>query len=150
MTLHKQTLRFGTCVIPLICIVFGAFGISSLSGCYYWQPLEIYTPNSSPEILYSDPALGATMQMRISQNNPAFVVAQDPDPNDVLQFQWFVSGAVILGPGETIVQQEFLGSKIDILDAQETWHGRTLTCVVVDMSGETASISWPIEILEEN
>jgi hypothetical protein len=90
------------------------------------------------------------MQMRTSQNNPAFVVAQDLDVDDTLQFQWFISGAVILGPGETIIQQDFLGSKIDIQAAENSWHGRTLTCVVVDSMGATSSISWPIEILEEN
>ena len=100
--------------------------------------------------LYSDPAQGAVMQIRTSQTNPAFIVAQDTDPGDTLQFQWFISGAIILGPGETIIQQEFIGSKIDIQQAEESWHGRTLTCVVVDSTGSTASISWPIEILEEN
>jgi len=131
-------------------LFFGALFIPLSGGCYYWQPLEVYTPNSPPEILYSDPPMGATMQMRISQLNPAFVVAQDPDVDDTMQFQWFISGAVILGPGETIVQQNFLGSKIDIQQAEENWHGRTLTCIVVDSLGATASISWPIEILEEN
>ena len=131
-------------------LLFGVSVLFSQSGCYYWQPLEIYTPNSPPEILYSDPAKGAPMQIRVSQNNPAFVVAQDPDVEDSMQFQWFISGAIILGPGETIVQQDFLGSKIDIQQAEENWHGRTLTCVVVDSTGSTASISWPIEILEEN
>jgi hypothetical protein len=138
-----MTTRFAPLLIGILAFPF-------FSGCYYWRPLEVYTPNSPPEILYSDPAKGAAMQIRISQRNPAFVVAQDLDADDTLQFQWFVSGAIILGPGETIVQQEFLGSKIEIQQAEESWHGRTLTCVVVDSTGSTASISWPIEILEEN
>jgi hypothetical protein len=131
-------------------LLLGILAMNTQPGCYYWRPLEVYTPNSPPEILYSDPAQGAVMQIRTSQTNPAFIVAQDTDPGDTLQFQWFISGAIILGPGETIIQQEFIGSKIDIQQAEESWHGRTLTCVVVDSTGSTASISWPIEILEEN
>ena len=131
-------------------LLLGILAMNTQSGCYYWRPLDVYTPNSPPEILYSDPAQGAVMQIRTSQTNPAFIVAQDTDPGDTLQFQWFISGAIILGPGETIIQQEFIGSKIDIQQAEESWHGRTLTCVVVDSTGSTASISWPIEILEEN
>ena len=131
-------------------LLFGVIAMHTQSGCYYWRPLEVYTPNSPPEILYSDPAQGDPMQIRTSQSTPAFIVAQDPDIDDALQFQWFISGAIILGPGETIIQQDFIGSKIDIQQAEESWHGRTLTCVVVDSTGATASISWPIEVLEEN
>lgn len=121
-----------------------------MNGCYYWRPLEVYTPNYPPEILYSDPSNGTTMQLQISQNNSAFVVVQDLDDSDTLQFQWFISGAILLGPGESFSQGEFVGSKITIVNAEESWHGRTLTCVVIDGSNETATISWPIEILEEN
>ena len=138
-----MTPRFAT-------LLFGVLTMYTQPGCYYWQPLEVYTPNSPPEILYSDPPQGAVMQIRTSQTNPAFIVAQDPDIDDTLQFQWFISGAIILGPGETIIQQDFIGSKIDIQQAEDSWHGRTLTCVVVDLTGSTASISWPIEVLEEN
>ena len=54
-------------------------------GCYYWRPLEVYTPNSPPEILYSDPAQGAVMQIRTSQKIQ-LIVAQDTDPGDTLSF----------------------------------------------------------------
>ena len=53
--------------------------ISMNVSCYYWRPLEVYTPNSNPEILFSDPAEGEPMQLRVSQINSAFVVVQDLD-----------------------------------------------------------------------
>ena len=46
-----MTRRFAT-------LLFGVLTIYVQSGCYYWRPLEVYTPNSPPEILYSDPAQG--------------------------------------------------------------------------------------------
>jgi hypothetical protein len=124
--------------------------ISMNVSCYYWRPLEVYTPNSNPEILFSDPAEGEPMQLRVSQMNSAFVVVQDLDMDDTLQFQWYISGAILLGPGESFSQGEFIGSKIEIADAEESWHGRTITCVVIDSANSTATTTWPIEILEEN
>ena len=124
--------------------------VSANVGCYYWRPLQVYTPNSTPEILFSDPAEGDPMQLRVSQTSSAFVVVQDLDLEDSLQFQWYISGAVLLGPGQSFSQGDFIGSKIELTDAEESWHGRTITCVVIDDANATATASWRIEILEEN
>ena len=121
-----------------------------MSGCYYWRPILVVSPNTPPEILYSDPPFGDVMQLSLSTSNSAFVVVQDLDTDDNLRFQWYISGSVILGTGETLSQDGFEGSKLVFSNVEASWHNRTLTCIVFDSSNESATISWPIEILEEN
>lgn len=129
----------------LLCVV-----CASLQGCYYWRPLGVYYPNTAPEILHSDPPLGAIMELSVSNSNNAFVVVQDIDPDDTVRFQWYISGLSLLGPGESLLQDGFVGSKLEITSASESWHNRTLTCMVYDSFNASASISWTINILEEN
>jgi hypothetical protein len=120
------------------------------NGCYYWRPLEVIAPNTPPEILHSDPPMGAVMQLSPSSSNIAFVVAQDETSNDSLRFQWYISGAAFLGAGESLPQEGFIGSKIEFTSLESSWHNRNLNCVVYDSYNASASISWPIEILEGN
>ena len=133
--------------IPLLSSGMIAFW---MSGCYYWRPILVVSPNSPPEILHSDPPFGEVMQLRLSNSNSAFVVVHDIDADDTLRFQWYISGSILLGTGETLSQEGFEGSKLVFNNVEESWHNRTLTCVVFDSSNASASISWPIEILEEN
>ena len=119
-------------------------------GCIYWRTIEIISPNTIPEILHSDPPSGEIMRLSSSSSNIAFVVAQDQTPDDTLRFQWYISGAAFLGSGESLPQEGFVGSKIELTSIEPSWHNRTLTCVVYDSYNASATISWPIEILEEN
>ena len=90
------------------------------------------------------------MQLNPSTPNIAFVVAQDQTENDTLRFQWYISGAAFLGSGESLPQEDFVGSKIEFTSLEPSWHNRNLNCVVYDSYNASANISWPIEILEGN
>ena len=90
------------------------------------------------------------MQLSSTSSNIAFVVAQDQTTNDTLRFQWYISGAAFLGAGDSLPQDGFVGSKIEFQSIEPSWHNRTLNCVVYDSFNSSASISWMIEILEEN
>lgn len=121
-----------------------------ISGCLYIPPTEPLEENSPPEFLHSDPPAGEILRLTLSASRNVFVVVQDLDLNDTLRFQWYISGIGILGPGESLLQDDFIGSKIELNNADSSWHNRSLFCVVYDDSNATNSISWTIEILEEN
>jgi hypothetical protein len=121
------------------------------TSCFYWPPkIYIEDENNPPEILHSDPAEGLSLQVTTSSSHSAFIVVQDIDPDDSLRFQWFISGIGILGPGEALLQDDFIGSKIELNNIESSWHNRSLNCVVYDSENESATMSWTIEILEEN
>lgn len=122
-----------------------------LNACYYWPPIiSVEVENNPPDILHSDPAEGSPFRVTTSSSHSAFIVVQDIDPNDALRFQWWISGIGILGPGEALLQNDFMGSKVELSNIEVSWHNRTLNCVVYDDDNASAEISWIIEILEEN
>ena len=123
----------------------------SNAACYYWPPIiYVEDANNSPEILHSDPPEGSSLQVTTSASHSAFIVVQDVDTDDTLRFQWWISQIGILGPGEALLQDDFVGSKIELNNIESSWHNRTLNCVVYDDNNASAERSWTIEVLEEN
>ena len=122
-----------------------------LNACYYWPPtIYVEDANNPPEILHSDPPEGSPLQVTTSASHSAFIVVQDIDADDTLRFQWWISQIGILGPGEALLQDDFAGSKIELTNIEDSWHNRTLNCVVYDDDNASAERSWTIEVLEEN
>jgi hypothetical protein len=135
----KFSIIHNLCVWHVICLLF-----ISNTGCLYLQPFEIDEPNMAPTILHSDPAETDFLNMN-NDTTTVFVIVQDENDPENLEFHWWISGIGPIGTAEPLTGNGYIGSKLQ-LPHTPSWNGRTLNCAVYDSFYASAERSWFIQL----
>lgn len=114
------------------------------TGCLYLQPFEIDEPNMAPTILHSDPAETDFLNMN-NDTTTVFVIVQDENDPENLEFHWWISGIGPIGTAEPLTGNGYIGSKLQLTHTP-SWNGRTLNCAVYDSFYASAERSWFIQL----
>ena len=126
------------------------------SGCLYYPPLEMET-NQAPIIKASNPGEGKVL--RLANPMKAFVIVEDDDPVERLDYLWWTEPAGDILPSLPFsnsadeAQQDSggvtqAGSSVDLIP-EERYLDQFLHCRVTDAQGGEDSIEWEIELLLE-
>ena len=108
------------------------------------QPFEINEPNMPPVILHSDPAETDFLILN-NDSTTVFVVVQDENDPENIEFHWWISGIGPIGTAEPLTGNGYIGSKL-MLPHTPSWNGRTLNCAVYDSFYASAERSWFIQL----
>jgi hypothetical protein len=127
----------GTVVREVACRVANAHG-SLLPRTQTWS-LRLVAANTPPTIQAIEPAIEAFHRLAEGERLELVAHAIDPDPGDVLGYQWAIDGV----PHSQGTTCELLFSH----DSTATEKEVVLTLTVTDLCGAKAELVWPLTII---